>query len=127
MRNNKQHNNTLLWRLSCAILFLFCSQLVSAACSSYAGLATINEVYRENSNDRSSANDFLEIKLIDGSIASSVFNSWSIVARRWDEGPTGTSFSLSTFDSSNLPWLALKSKALGDHLNSTAQGKPLIT
>ncbi len=48
-----------------------------AACSSYKGLATINEIYRRNNGTH-----FIEVKLLALSLTSADYNSWTIRACR---------------------------------------------
>jgi hypothetical protein len=97
-----------LQRLRYGVLCLLGSAMLPvqalADCSEYAGLATINEVNKEASNGNDNASDFVEIKLLDTSISSSVYRTWTItIQEAGGDGPA--TFPLSGFDDTTPPWL----------------------
>jgi len=97
-----------LQRLRYGVLCLLGSAMLPvlalADCSEYAGLATINEVNKERSNGRDNASDFVEIKLLDTSISSSVYGAWTMTIQE-DGGDGPATFPLSGFDNTTPPWL----------------------
>ncbi|MTJ00299.1 MAG: hypothetical protein FH752_16945 [Marinobacter adhaerens] len=93
------------------LLLLMVPQLVYAACSAFAGLATINEISEQDG--------FIEIKLLSSSIEPSDYSSWRLQFCSTDgkNNPTiscsGTR-SLSLADRRDSPWLIMGGNALGN-------------
>ena len=104
------------------ILCILASSFAWAACSPYMGLVTINEASKEkqnptNNNGGDDANDFIEIKLLDNGIPSSVYNNWNL--QICENSSTGcNTISVSSFDASGSPWLVIKGLTnVGRYLN----------
>ncbi len=74
----------------CACISLTFSSHLYAACSTYAGQASINEIYIGTFES-----DFIEIKLLDSSISNSEYNNWQVRVCA-DNGCD--SYSISNFD-----------------------------
>lgn len=87
---------------TCLLLLLLIAGLQSAlaVCSSYHGLATINEVHRQGNASR-----FVEIKLLDTSIPQSVWSTWTLRLCN-DSGTCSGNISLSNAID-NTPWLVI--------------------
>ena len=90
---------TCAW-LSSLLLLLTVSQTVMAACSTYSGRASINEVHRSGNATR-----FVEIKILDASITSATWNTWTLRLCN----STGTcSGNISVSNATlNTPWLVI--------------------
>ena len=108
--------------LTIASLLLLFAGNAWPACSPYMGLVTINEASKDkqnpsNNNSGDSANDFVEIKLLDNSIPSSVYNTWSL--QICENSSTGcNTISVSSFDASGNPWLVVSGlNTVGRYLN----------
>ncbi len=78
---------------------LFLSGFAWAGCSSYIGQATLNEFSLKGP-------DFIEVKLISGSIPVSTYQTWSVRICN-DGGPTCETISLADADDSTSPWLVI--------------------
>lgn len=128
--------SAILKALSLAALIitvLFPTHLFAANCtlSPYVGKATLNEFFKDNTTQANSADDFAELRILDNTITSAIFDTWkvqicerSVAANNNDEdgcnkdaGGTPTYISVSNFSTSNLPWLVLKDGTIGKHIN----------
>ncbi|QSP96038.1 hypothetical protein LPB19_06525 [Marinobacter salinisoli] len=94
--------------LASALLLLILPQLVRAACSPYAGLATINEISEQDG--------FIELKLLSSGIASSTSDAWQLefcaLTKKEALSCSGLrSVSLASKDSQ--PWLVMDANDLG--------------
>lgn len=86
-----------LTKFGLLLCFLSFVNNVYAACSDYAGRAVINELYAGSK----SPGPFVEIKILDNSISSSVYNDWSVTIcndTRCDTYAVGTFIN-------NYPWI----------------------
>jgi MSHA biogenesis protein MshQ len=103
------------------MVFVSGSQVANAAsCSSYAGRASINEFFKDNSNQSLNTNDFVEVKIIDSTIDSSVYSNWTIDVCELDsngqndedgclsDSNGGNPVALGNFSEIGPPWLVLK-------------------
>ncbi|MCW8196637.1 LamG domain-containing protein [Proteobacteria bacterium 005FR1] len=116
-----------LSRLTMATLvLLFAPGMVWAACSPYIGLAVINEVSKQqqnpqNQDSKDDAADFVEIKLLDSSIGSSVYESWTLkICENAGATPSCNTVPLSTTytDAGGYPWLVISSLTeVGRYIN----------
>ncbi len=77
---------------------LLLSTQVIAICSQYMGSATLNEAGKVG---------FIEIKLLDGAIASGVYNTWSVQACESQHGSCSGALSLSTGTLSNAVYIVV--------------------
>ena len=109
------------------LIFLSFPGYLSAACSPYMGLASFNEFFKDKTNQDYDADDFVEVKLLDPSITSSIYDTWTIrICEDNDAGnnndadgcssPIATPISLSTFTDTNYPWITLKG-GIGRYVN----------
>ena len=101
---------------------------VIAGCSPYIGKATLNEFFKENSNQTTHANDLAEVRLLDTSINLAIYGDWKI---KVCENPTGnnnsgqgcsaliplSSFTTQVTTSPPNPWTVLRDGSIGDHIN----------
>lgn len=72
--------NRMLFTGFSRLMLLFCALFggtVFAQCSEYLGRATISEI-STNHNWKFNYGDFIELKLLDSSISSSVYNEWAL-------------------------------------------------
>ncbi|WP_019528129.1 DUF6701 domain-containing protein [Dasania marina] len=115
MRNAQRLNK---YTAVISLMLLFISQQLFAACSSYVGLASINEVSKYRSNGRNHANDLVELKLLDTNIPYSVYSNWRIrICENSGSGCT-SQISVSSFSDTTPPWLVLKGATLpGDYIS----------
>ena len=99
-----------------------------AACSPYIGQATLNEFFKDQSNQSNDPDDFAEIKILNDSIPLSTYGNWTIkvceqstAASNNDEDGCSTNLLLNTFTDTSTPWIVLKGAGLatqvGQHIN----------
>ncbi len=95
-----------------------------AACSSYAGQASLNEFYKDRTNQAADNDDFVEVKILNSAITSTIFNSWTIQicedndpGNNNDNDGCSSSITLSNFTETNPPWLVYKSSNIGRYIN----------
>ena len=121
-----------LARWFCFALLLVCAGAVSqaqAACSPYHGFSTINEVYINGNSDR-----FIEVKLLDTGIDSSIYGNWTVTACaggfQWYGGWWGATcsgpLSLSGADSSNFPWVVIPKAQLNRNAIDLRNGMSVL-
>ena len=106
--------------LACIILP---AQYVSAACSPYVGMASLNEFFKDRANQAFDADDFVEVKILNGNIDSTIFNTWTLqVCEDNDAGNNNDAdgcsgaISLSSFTETTPPWLTLNGN-IGRYVN----------
>ena len=95
-----------------------------AACSPYAGQATLNEFFKDRTNQANDVDDFLEVKLLDTSIPFSVYSQWTVEVCEDNEpgnnndadGCSGE-VSISAFTDTTVPWLVLRDNSIGRYFN----------
>lgn len=98
----------------------------AAGCSPYIGQASLNEFFKENSNQSTHDNDYAEVRILDGSISSLIYNNWKIKICENDTGKDNSGddcsalIPLSDFTDLNIPWLVLKDTTIGQYINSKA-------
>ena len=99
---------------------------VSAAglCSPYLGFATVNEIFKDRSNQANDADDFIELKLLDQSIPLATYSQWSIqvcendaAGNNNDNDGCSAKISLSAFTDLTPAWLVLKDGIIGSFIN----------
>lgn len=100
---------------------------VAADCatSPYAGRATLNEFFKDQSNQSNDPDDFAEIKILDTTLTSAVYNNWKIQIcednepgnNRDDDGCSGYVSVGSFTDLADLPWLVQKDGTIGRYIN----------
>ena len=125
--NNKKKNSFLFFS---AVLFslLFVTGNAYAGCSPYIGKATLNEFFKENSNQSTHANDFAEVKMLDTAITLAIYGSWKIKICENNTGNNNSAdgcsalISLSDFTTKATttplnPWAVLRDGSIGDHIN----------
>ena len=75
MRHRIHH----LLLLVIGLFFSFLTPLLAAGnCSPYLGQASLNEFFKDQSNMSYDIDDFVEIKILNPSITSSIFDNWTI-------------------------------------------------
>lgn len=97
---------------------------VKAACSPYLGLATLNEFFKDRTNQRNDPDDFLEVKMLDSSIPFSIYSQWTVQSCE-DNDPGNSNdadgcssvISLGDFTDTAVPWLVLKDGTIGRYYN----------
>ena len=114
----------LLVAVATLLMLVTLPAFAAGNCSPYMGLATIHEVFKDNTNQSNSPADFVEIKILDTTIPSANFEQWSI--QLWEhrdngkkndnDGFSGT-ISLSTFNDKIVPWLVLEGEDVGRFIN----------
>ncbi len=92
-------------------LALLLAEPVLAACSPYYPLATINEIHRSGNADR-----FVEVKLIDTTIARATYSEWVVSICSADiTGCTGEiSLGNGLVDDAGLPWIVIPKALIPD-------------
>ncbi len=109
--------------LAVSLLLMLPALKASAACSSYVGLATLNEFYKDRSNQAADVDDFLEVKILDNSILPAVYTGWEVEVCEQDAAGNNNdtdgcdSFSLGSFTEQTVPWLILSGTSVGGHMN----------
>ena len=113
----------LLVPISLALLSIMPST-VYAACSPYVGQASFNEYYKDDTTQANDPDDFLEVKILDTSVDSTIYSNWAIQVCEFDDkgkknDADGCSLeiSLSSFDGSTFPWLVLSDGSIGSYYN----------
>ena len=123
-----------LYRFFTTIFFLTFFSIPSylhaaGTCSTHLGKASLNEFFKNQSNQIYDVTDFIEVKILDGTITSAVFDNWYIRICEFN-GPgnnndthgCSTEIPLSTFTNKTLPWLVIDGTAtgsieIGKHIN----------
>ncbi|MGD8525353.1 MAG: Calx-beta domain-containing protein, partial [Thioalkalispiraceae bacterium] len=92
--------------------------------SPYSGRATLNEFFKDRSNMANDPDDFVELKILDSSISSTIYDTWKIrVCEDNDPGnnndASGCSsyIPVSNFTEDTIPWLVLKDGNIGRYVN----------
>lgn len=107
-------------------IFLLPTHLLAANCalSPYAGKATLNEFFKDQSNQSNDSDDYVEIKILDSAINSAIFDTWKIqICEKNDPGNNNDNddcsgyVSVSNFTESTIPWLVLKDGNIGKYIN----------
>ncbi|TYC60368.1 hypothetical protein FMN52_05120 [Marinobacter sp. BW6] len=106
-----RHGLKNLASIVCLLLMVVAPQWAYAACSEFAGLATINEI--------SEKDGFIEIKLLSSSVEPSEYSSWQLQFCSTDgkNNPTiscSGALSLTLADRGDSPWLIMGGNALGN-------------
>lgn len=110
-----------------AFVFFLPGHLYAAgACSSNMGKASFNEFFKNDSTQAYGVSDFVEIKILDGTISSTSltpnknFNSWKIkLCEKFDTGSKNdtdgcsANIPLSSFTDKTNPWLVIDGNAAG--------------
>lgn len=91
----------LLLSFTCSLLLCIVNLSAFAACSTSLGHATLNEVQRSGNSTR-----FVEVELLDTSITSTIFNTWSVNICNYLNSCTGR-IALSNAITTNYPWLII--------------------
>lgn len=104
------------------LLFFITFSTAYAACSPYIGQASLNEFFKERSNQAADNDDFVEVRILDTTITSSIFNNWTIKVCENNTGNNNSddgcgTFSLSDFDQINFPWVSFKGQDIGQYIN----------
>ena len=94
------------------------------ACSAFAGSASLNEFFKDNTTQSNDPDDFVEIRILDGNLTYADFASWTLqVCERDDTGNNNDSdgcsavIPLSAFTDVTPPWLVLKDGSIGLYIN----------
>ncbi|MBU0728859.1 MAG: hypothetical protein KKE17_13525, partial [Proteobacteria bacterium] len=120
MTNTIRQNISLYFLVILFVFFLvkIFPSTANAACSSYKGRATINEIHRSGNSTR-----HVEVKLLDASILAATYDYWTVNICSNAQGCTGN-ISLSAANDSTYPWVVIE-KALitdQDYIDLTAGG-----
>lgn len=90
-----------------------------AACSPYMGQASLNEFFKNQSNQSYDVSDFVEVKILNGTINSTIFEAWKLRICEFDdsgnnEDKDGCSaeIPLSAFTNKTKPWLIIDGNAV---------------
>lgn len=128
---NRQ-SNVLLSLLLFSLLIIWPAISTAANCtvSPYAGRASLNEFFKDQSNMSNDPDDFVEVKIMDPAIPSVIFDTWKIrICEDNDAGnnndadgcSSNTSFnnyiSVSNFTEDTIPWIVLKNGTIGRYIN----------
>ncbi|NNE62643.1 MAG: hypothetical protein HKN34_01045, partial [Gammaproteobacteria bacterium] len=93
-------------------------------CSPYLGQASINELFKDRTNQANDPDDFVEIKIIDPALTFATFSQWTIqLCERNDAGNNqdndgcSAKISLAGLLDSTPPWIVLKDGSIGSFFN----------
>jgi hypothetical protein len=97
---------------------------IYAACSPYLGLATLNEFFKDRTNQANDSDDLIEVKVLDSSIPFAIYSQWTIQSCE-DNDPGNSNDAdgcsgqilLSDFTSTTSPWLVLQNGTIGRYYN----------
>lgn len=105
-----------------ALILAFLSILpayVAAVCSDYAGQASLNEFFKNQSNQSYDVTDFVEVKILNGTINSTVFETWKLricedneAGNNNDADGCSPEIPLSSFTNNTKPWLTINGTAV---------------
>ena len=111
----------LLFIITCCVFLP--TQEVAAACSPYLGQASFNEFFKNQTNQASDPDDFVEVKILNGAITSSIFDTWTIQiceqnnpGNNNDADGCSGAVSVSTFTDKSPPWIVLQGN-IGRYVN----------
>lgn len=111
----------MIFIISCCALLP--AQYVSAACSPYLGQASFNEFFKDRTNQASDPDDFVELKILNGAITSTIFDTWTIqICERNNPGNNNDAdgcsgaVSVSTFTDKTPAWIVLQG-SIGNYIN----------
>ncbi|MDH5395705.1 MAG: LamG domain-containing protein, partial [Gammaproteobacteria bacterium] len=115
-----KHLKNFLINILFTALFLISGNIHAAgACSTYMGQASLNEFYKDLTTQAYSANDFVEVKILNGTILSTTFETWKIkLCEKFDGGSQNdndgcsATVSLSSFTNLTKPWLVIDGTAV---------------
>ena len=106
------------------IMFTLPGYLVAAGdCSTYIGQATLNEFFKDQSNQTIDPDDFVEVKILNDTITSTTFETWTInICEKDGAGNNDTdgcsgNLSISDFTDKSKPWLVYKNGAVGSDID----------
>lgn len=114
------------YRLLSRLLLCCCTLLASigfagmaqATCSAYMGHASINEISKEH-NWKLNFGDFVEVKLLDNDLSSTIYNGWTLTLCENTSDPECTTLNLSSF-SKNTAYLTKAGSATWGYVNWTS-------
>ena len=94
------------------------NSMAAGNCSPYLGQASLNEFFKDRSNMSYDVDDFVEVKILNDTITSSVFDTWTIriceqnaAGNNNDADGCSAAISLSTFTDKTKPWLVIDGTA----------------
>ena len=108
------------------LTFSFPSFLYAAgACSPYIGQATLNEFFKDQSNQTIDSDDFAEVKILNDAITSTIYQTWTInICEKDGAGNNSTdtdgcsgNITLNDFTDKSKPWLVYKNGAIGSDID----------
>ena len=83
-------------------------------CSPYLGQASLNEFFKDKSNMAYDVDDFVEVKILNDTITSPIFETWTIqicedndAGNNNDADGCSGAISLSNFTDKSKPWLVM--------------------
>lgn len=125
LANLQKYNNLNCLITAFFLFFLFSNTSYAlGSCSQYIGQATLNEFFKDQANQSNDVDDFVEVKILNGSIPISEYGTWkievcekSIAANNNDEDGCSGGIPLSSFTDTAVPWLVLKGINIGKHIN----------
>lgn len=116
------------FKLLFASALLVLAAQTQAACSPYLGFATFNEFFKDRSNQANDSDDMLEVKILDGSIDSSIYETWTVrvcevneAGNNNDNDGCSPTISVGDFGDTVAPWLILKDGNIGRYMNFKTQ------
>ena len=121
------HHRILLALVFTSIINLFGTAHAAICSLEYSGRASINEFFKEDkSKQKDSGLDYVEVKILDGNIASNIYDQWTLEICERDDGKNSTKndgdgcsgkVPLSTLDDGSFPWLFSKPSTIGDNVH----------
>ena len=122
-----QFNKNISCLITAFVLtFSFPSYLYAAgACSPYIGQATLNEFFKDQSNQTIDVDDFAEVKILNDAVTSTIYETWTInICEKDGSGNDSTdtdgcsgNLSLSDFTDKAKPWLVYKNGSIGSDID----------
>lgn len=113
--------------LTCAVLWTagaIAPAAAAGACSPFLGLASLNEFFKDRTNQANDPDDFVEIKLLDQSIPFATYSQWSLqvcehdgAGNNNDADGCSSKITIGAFTDTVPPWLTLKDGSIGRFFN----------
>lgn len=108
----------------CGVIWSSSTFATNCSVSPYVGKATLNEFFKDQSNQANDPDDFAEIKILDTTLTEAIFGNWRVqICERDAAGNNNDSdgcsgyIQVANFTDKSLPWLVLKDGSIGDYIN----------
>ena len=96
----------------------------AGSCSPYIGQATLNEFFKDQSNQSIDADDFSEVKILNDTITQATYETWTINicekdanGNNNDADGCSNNLSINKFTDKSKPWLVYKNGAIGSDID----------